>query len=82
MPGACHPQCCFMFKIEMGLMFNMISESRGIHSPECLEPGFYIKYTMPAQSVFRTRGTSILRGSANHYIIMHHLDLILKGDSH
>ena len=67
----------FVFQIEMGVTFNMISESRGIHSPQCLHPDLYIKYTMSAQCGFRTRGTGMLRGSANHYIIRYHLDLII-----
>ena len=40
---------------------------QGKHSPQCLEPGFDTKYTIPVMTKYWTLAAGVPGGCANHY---------------
>ena len=57
----------FTSQIETGPTLTWFSDSRGIHSPQCWEPDFYIKYITTAGTGDGTRADGVTGGCGNHY---------------
>ena len=59
----------FTSQTDVRLTLTWFSDSWWINSPQCWEPGFNTKHTMPVMTWYWTRATSVLDGCANHYTI-------------
>ena len=54
----------FTSQNETGRTLTRFSDSQGIHSPRCWEPGFYTKYAVTG---YWSRAAGVPGGCANHY---------------